>query len=289
MKPQAATIQTRKNEAGFALVLAMLSLMLLTFLGLTLAATTTMELQIATNYRWSQQAYYNAEAGLDVGKKLLLPMNWAVVLPPARVPSYTPSGVSCLAGEVVNPGLACWTVASPAVPPPAPFNNVDATSAAPRNYEFGGCDKRGGGIGYGVVLDDGAASGAPFQNVTTFFGKTLIGSVTLWTRRALVENPNGSFTDDPSDTTLILVSEGVAPYQGRSMGNQVAIINRAVRTLEVSLSHKVETIHCENRGGQVGGGPEGSNFSACDPINGGPGLTGLGSTGTNVEHNAGWQ
>ena len=32
---------TRKAESGFALVLAILSLMLLTFLGLTLATTTT--------------------------------------------------------------------------------------------------------------------------------------------------------------------------------------------------------------------------------------------------------
>ena len=59
------------RQAGFALILAILSLMLLTFLGLTLAATTSTELQIATNYRWSQQALYNAEAGLEASKLLL--------------------------------------------------------------------------------------------------------------------------------------------------------------------------------------------------------------------------
>jgi len=52
--------QKRRSERGFALILAILSLMLLTFLGLTLATTTSTELQIATNYRWSQQALYNA-------------------------------------------------------------------------------------------------------------------------------------------------------------------------------------------------------------------------------------
>ena len=56
------------GEGGFALILAILSLMLLTFLGLTLAATTSTELQIATNYRWSQQALYNAEAGIEAAR-----------------------------------------------------------------------------------------------------------------------------------------------------------------------------------------------------------------------------
>ena len=53
----------KTGEGGFALILAILALLLLTFLGLTLAATTSTELQIATNYRWSQQALYNARSG----------------------------------------------------------------------------------------------------------------------------------------------------------------------------------------------------------------------------------
>ena len=53
---QVKKAETARGESGFALVLAILSLMLLTFLGLTLATTTSTELQIATNYRWSQQA-----------------------------------------------------------------------------------------------------------------------------------------------------------------------------------------------------------------------------------------
>ena len=42
---------------GFALILAILA-HAPEFLGLTLATTTSTELQIATNYRWSQQARY---------------------------------------------------------------------------------------------------------------------------------------------------------------------------------------------------------------------------------------
>ena len=68
-----------------ALVLAIMALMLLTFLGLTLATTTSTELQIATNYRWSQQALYNAEAGIEAAKAILRSMpvgtSWATLLP----------------------------------------------------------------------------------------------------------------------------------------------------------------------------------------------------------------
>ena len=79
----------RPREAGIALVLALMALMLLTFLGLTLAATTSTELQIATNYRWSEQARYNAEAGIEAGKVILrnIPSgtSWATILPTQRV------------------------------------------------------------------------------------------------------------------------------------------------------------------------------------------------------------
>ena len=77
----------RRGERGFALILAILSLMLLTFLGLTLATTTSTELQIATNYRWSQQALYNAEAGLEAARIVLsdplvadVAAQWQIVL-----------------------------------------------------------------------------------------------------------------------------------------------------------------------------------------------------------------
>ena len=58
----------RRHEGGFALILAILALMLLTFLGLTLATTTSTELRIATNYRWNTQALYNAGGG-DRGRE----------------------------------------------------------------------------------------------------------------------------------------------------------------------------------------------------------------------------
>ena len=70
-----------------------MALMLLTFLGLTLATTTSTELQIATNYRWSQQALYNAEAGIEAGKQILrnipVGVSWATLLPSVRAGSWT--------------------------------------------------------------------------------------------------------------------------------------------------------------------------------------------------------
>ena len=66
--------------------------MLLTFLGLTLATTTSTELQIATNYRWSLQAQYNAEAGIEAARIVLSNVAglgrplWTDQLPAARRP-----------------------------------------------------------------------------------------------------------------------------------------------------------------------------------------------------------
>ena len=76
--------KTPGTEAGFALILAMMALVLMTFLGLTLATTTSTELQIATNYRYSQMAYYAAESGIEIGKRYLRQTDWRAVLPPAR-------------------------------------------------------------------------------------------------------------------------------------------------------------------------------------------------------------
>src|SRR5690349_5769224 len=82
---------TESGQQGFALVLAILTLLVLTVLGLSLVATTSTEQQIAANYKWSQQALYNAEAGLEVGKVLLRDVggaDWSPILPAARGGSW---------------------------------------------------------------------------------------------------------------------------------------------------------------------------------------------------------
>jgi hypothetical protein len=126
-------------ERGFALVLAILSLMLLTFLGLTLATTTSTELQIATNYRWSQQALYNAEAGLEAARIVLSDVadaasGWTTQLPAVRTGSWLPG---------------------------SPGSNGRRHGSGLREVEL----RYQGGIGYGKVVTDGVTR---YENVAVY-------------------------------------------------------------------------------------------------------------------------
>ena len=49
-------------------------------------------------------------------------------------------------------------------------SNNDAFGNPSRNFENGPCDKRGYGVGYGAVLDDGTGL-APYQYKTTLYGQ----------------------------------------------------------------------------------------------------------------------
>jgi hypothetical protein len=166
----------------------------------------------------------------------------------------------------LQPGV---TPAAPVEAPP--YTRPDVHGNPSRNFENSDCDKYGGGMGFGVVLDDGGAAPAPYQNVTTAGAGVppLNGSFTLWVRRELRANIDGSLSDAPAadDLVLVLTSEGTAPYTGEGSNNTLAQTNRAIRVLEATLSRTLST-PCGTRGGQVGGGPEGSNFSPCDPISG---------------------
>jgi hypothetical protein len=234
----------RQREAGIALVLALLSLMLLTFLGLTLATTTSTELQIANNYRWSQQAFYNAEAGIEVGKKILETADWTAVLPAPRAISWDGATTPTTAAD----GSA------------APTN---------RNYENWACDLRGFGAGYGRVLSDGATI---FRDQTDAYGQPVNGAFTIWVRRQLVvvtdtSSNSGRYMDSGSADALILTAEGIAPFSEAAgstsiLGRQ----SRAVRTMEVVVSRTLTNNVCGTLGGQTGGGPEGAGFGACTPV-----------------------
>jgi hypothetical protein len=237
------------GDSGFALILAILSLLLLTFLGLTLAATTSTELQIATNYRWSQQAYYNAEAGLAVAKAYLTLPTIEPILPAVRSWDQPADGS--------RPG--------PVWPPPpltsSPAVRNDQWGNAPRNMEpkmnptdaSSQCDWFGYGAGYGLVLDDGDSSPdpeLPLQNKTAiqFPGQPapipIRGAFTVWVRRDLAyrtvpAEPN-TIRDDTTGEILILTAEGVAPATGAAFGDTSAggrqfYANRAVRVLQAKV------------------------------------------------------
>ncbi|HET6900183.1 MAG TPA: pilus assembly PilX N-terminal domain-containing protein [Vicinamibacteria bacterium] len=204
-----------RSEAGFALVVALLALMMLTFLGLTLAMTTSTELQIATNYRWGQQALYNAEAGLEVAKAVMINVgDGQLLLPEPRAGVWDPN-----------------TVPSPV---PASAKPV-ARFAAVRNFEGFDCDRWGNGTGYGQVLTDPNNALNPYQNVRTAFGQRLNGGFTVWIRRELILTGN-TFSDNPVGESITVTSEGSAPYPGDLGSFQRA--NRAIRRLESVVSVK---------------------------------------------------
>jgi hypothetical protein len=258
----------RRHQDGFALILALLALMLLTSLGLSLSTTTSTELQIATNHRWSEQARYNAEAGLEFGKQFLTTVNnWESILPPARI-----------AGQG-------WPANQPVVGPRADalFNRADAWGNPSRNYDNWSCDSRGFGRGYGVVLDDG--TGVPQQYVTQVGGLNLNGAFTLWIRRPVKwqdDTANSATLVDyvptpapvPGNGVLVLVAEGVAPYTGGVATAGSA--NRASFILEVLVAQGAAqtvinaggTLSCSARQGQAGGNAQGSNAQGCSLLNG---------------------
>ena len=257
------SVGTRPDEEGFALVLAILSLMLLTFLGLTLASTTSTELQIATNYRWSQQALYNAEAGLEAARIVLSnsadPANgWQAELPKRRT----------------SPGQ--WVEGS--APGPDPGDTPTG-----RDFEMSSCDTRGG-IGYGKVLVD--KTGNRMENVSTVPGvalDALNGAFTIWIRRPLDVDEAGQFSDGIKNENLVIVSEGVAPFMGASTANTRA--RQAVRVLETSfsLAGTTEGSPClGNLAGQEGLSGTGENFNPCAMVTAGAlvGTFGAGPSGS---------
>jgi Tfp pilus assembly protein PilX len=216
-------VGSRRDAAGFALVLALLALMLLTFLGLTLATTTSTELQVAANYRWSQQAYYNAEAGLEAAKIILRRVQDPTqILPIARTGTWQEY------------------TASPSAP-----GTTAVSSRATRNFENFRCDKRGNGVGYGTVVDDNG-TGSPYENVRTMFGSNLQGAFTIWVRRPVV-SAAGNLSDYNGSDNVIITAEGVAP-DPRSP-------NRAVRVLEQSFRVQQPCDRTENELSATGASP----------------------------------
>jgi hypothetical protein len=217
-----------RGSDGFALILAILALMLLTSLGIALSVTTTTEVQIAANYKWSQQALYNAEAGIQIARDML--GNRAAggfagralsgILPARRATTWKPTD---------PPPPNCDQPNAPGVPIP-----VD--SSATRNFENCGCDFRGHGAGYGAVLSVG---GTTWENISTYGGKRLPGSFTLWIRRPLEMSQAGDWADYSSDDeTAVITSEGAAPFSGEGMAAGLAFVqeNRAVRVVEMLVT-----------------------------------------------------
>jgi PilX N-terminal len=240
--------RTNRSERGFALILAILSLMLLTFLGLTLATTTSTELQIATNYRWSQQALNNAEAGLEAARLVLsdvadVATGWTTALPTVRTDPPWLQGA--------QPGPADAVVG--------------------RDFENFACDQRGG-VGFGRVLADATTR---YENIGSFpavGGESLNGAFTIWVRRPLIVNLDGTYQDDTRQDAVVIVAEGIAPYAGP--GDAFTRSRQATRVLETRFTLALATAGdpcLGTQAGQEGGSPMGENFNPCAPIAAGAG------------------
>jgi hypothetical protein len=221
--------------------------MVLTLLGLTLAATTSAELGIAVNHRTAIQAETVARSGIEAGKSLLRTMDWSQILPPARTTPWAGAGAP--------------PFAAPGVPL---LGRRDAWGNNKRDLELGDCDVIDQGAGYGVVLDDGSSQ-APYQFKTTLMGKPMNGAITLWVRRVLRVNADGSFSDSPSDDELVLTAEGVVPFvQGSSSANRTGAL--AVTEATLRRTPSLVPLDCTTRAGQAGTGAGGAGFGGCEAL-----------------------
>jgi hypothetical protein len=101
-----------RNERGISLIVALMSMMLLTALGLGLVMTTMSETMIAGNYRDSAEALYAADAGVErVMQDLLTVADWNRILSGNLQSSFTdggpPTGSRALPdGSTIDLGVA---------------------------------------------------------------------------------------------------------------------------------------------------------------------------------------
>lgn len=208
-----------KND-GSAFVISILVLFVLSVLGMALMLTTTTEKDIAINYRWGEQAFFNADAALEYGKNvlgsyLLNDGNFARVLPPARDDVTVPSDATP------------WGAALPVGDPDA----CDITMPGCREYQYYAdrCPQGGGGpcvrvyIGKVLRRPDGTLAQYDFRlpnpgvagDLDGDGAPDVEGTVTLWVRRPIVgtkdygapdfDNPGGIHD------RVILTAEGTAP------------------------------------------------------------------------------
>ena len=210
---------TRAKEEGSAFVISILVLFILTVLGMALMLTTTTETDIAFNYRWGEQAFFNADAALEYGKNVLAAYlvantDFSLILPPPR-----------LEVRVADPNTP-WGAALP----PDPGACADPASPGCRDYQYYAdtCPPDGTNcvrvyIGRVLRRPDGTLAqydfrlppGAPAGDLDGDGTVDLEGTTTLWVRRPVVGTQDyGSPTGDlPSGRhdRAILTAEGTAP------------------------------------------------------------------------------
>ncbi|MGH9318874.1 MAG: pilus assembly PilX family protein [Vicinamibacteria bacterium] len=270
MKPARVVLSPRAfREQGSAFVISMLILFVLSVLGIALMLTTTTEKDIAINYRWGEQAFFNADAALEYGKNLLgnyLLANgdFSAVLPPARN------------DVTVADASQIWGAAHP---DPGACN---PTSAGCREYQFyvDHCPPGGGGpcvrvyIGRVLPRPDGtlaqydfrAPGGAVAGDLDGDEMVDLQGSFTLWVRRPIVGTRDYGVADAANPNGLhdrvILTAEGTAPgAMGAGAARPVSL-----RRLEMVVRRPTTGIEGDQYGRVTGGSDSGTRQSGYDEV-----------------------
>jgi hypothetical protein len=224
------------KQEGSAFVISVLVLFILSVLGMALMLTTTTEKDIAVNYRWGEQAFFNADAALEYGKNILAAYlmesnDFAAILPPPRLDvrvadSSAPWGDALPEAvcDPTSPGCRDYQYFADRCPPSGAdcvrvyigrvLRRSDGTLA---QYDF----RAPGGAVAGDLNGDGTAD--------------LEGTTTLWVRRPVVgvQDYGAPSPDFPSgfNDRVILTAEGTAPgAMGPGAGRPVS-----VRRLEMTV------------------------------------------------------
>jgi hypothetical protein len=255
-------------EEGSAFVISILVLFVLSVLGMALMLTTTTEKDIAINYRWGEQAFFNADAALEYGKNvlgayLLANGDFAGILPPPR-PDVT-----------VADGNAPW---GDARPDPGACN-PSVAGCRDDQYYVDRCPPAGGGpcvrvyIGRVLARPDGTLAQNDFRNPGGAVAgdldgdgtQDIEGSFTIWVRRPIVGNADYGAPDARNPNGLhdrvILTAEGTAPgSMGAGAGRPVSL-----RRLEMTVRRPTAGIEGDQYGNPAQGSGRGTRQDTYNP------------------------
>lgn len=224
------------RSEGSAFVISILVLFVLTVLGLALMLTTSTEKDVAINYRWGEQAFFNADAALEYGKNVLasyalLSADFTAILPPAR-----PSGAATVApGALWGDALPIDPLACDPATPGCRDNQYFIDQCPPPPAV--GCTRVY--IGRVLLRQDGTQAMWDFRQPAGTPGDLdndgaadIEGTYTLWVRRPMVgDRDYGNAVAGTENDRLILTAEGTAPgAQGAGAGRPTSL-----RRLEMSL------------------------------------------------------
>ncbi len=225
--------QRMKGNEGSAFVISILVLFVLTVLGLALMLTTTTEKDIAINYRWGEQAFFNADAALEYGKNVLaayalVNQDFTGILPPARAIATVPDDTQPW-GAAHPDAAACSPTAAgcrdyqyfidqcPPLPATGPCTRIYIGRVLPRpDGSLAMWDFRAPGGTQGDLDNDGTPD--------------IEGEFTLWIRRPVVGTRDYGSLPNENDR-VILTAEGTAPNgQGAGAGKPTSL-----RRLEMAV------------------------------------------------------